>query len=157
MLLVKSGNLLRPMIALAIAQTRHLIEARSPVVAAIESPSMETINGCTVIRSTETPEPISFGPAETNASYVVEVGLFAPGTALPPHLHPNTDEVFYVGDGEATFQLGDRELQLGAGAFVFVPRGTTHAVRNSGDGPIRGLIVISPGDAEHEFVPVEPS
>jgi mannose-6-phosphate isomerase-like protein (cupin superfamily) len=95
-----------------------------------------------------------FGPAETNASYVVEVGLFPSGTALPPHLHPNTDEVFYVGDGEATFQLGDRELQLGAGAFVFVPRGTTHAVRNSGDGPIRGLIVISPGDAEHEFVPV---
>ena len=118
---------------------------------------METINGCTVIRSTETPEPISFGPAETKASYVVEVGLFPPGTALPPHLHPNTDEVFYVGDGEATFQLGDRELELGAGAFVFVPRGTTHAVRNSGDGPIRGLIVISPGDAVHEFVPVEPS
>jgi quercetin dioxygenase-like cupin family protein len=118
---------------------------------------METINGCTVIRSSETPEPIRFGPAETNASYVVEVGSFPPGTALPPHVHPNTDEVFYVADGEATFQLGDRELELGAGAFVFVPRGTTHTVRVSGDGPVRGLIVISPGDAEHEFVPVETS
>jgi hypothetical protein len=28
-------------------------------------------------------------------------------------------------------------------------------VRNSGDRPVRGLILISPGGAEHEFVPVE--
>jgi quercetin dioxygenase-like cupin family protein len=118
---------------------------------------METINGCTVIRSSEPSEPIRFGPAETSGSYVVEVGSFPPGTALPLHLHPNTDEVFYVADGEATFQLGDRELELGAGAFVFVPRGTTHTVRVSSDSPVRGLIVISPGDAEHEFVPVETS
>ena len=27
----------------------------------------------------------------------------------------------------------------------------------SGDSPLRGLIVVSPGDAEHEFVPVETS
>jgi mannose-6-phosphate isomerase-like protein (cupin superfamily) len=118
---------------------------------------METINGCTVIRSSELSEPITFGPAETGGSYVVEVGMFPPGTALPPHIHPNTDEAFYVGHGEATFQFGDRELQLGPGAFVFVPRATTHAVRVSGDVPVHGLIVISPGDAEHEFVPVEPS
>jgi mannose-6-phosphate isomerase-like protein (cupin superfamily) len=118
---------------------------------------MEAINGCTVIRSTETPGPIRFGPAETNASYVVEVGLFPPGEGPPLHLHPNTDEVFYVADGEATFQLGDREVQLGAGAFVFVPRGTAHTARVSGDGPLRGLILISPGDAEHELVPVETS
>jgi hypothetical protein len=32
-----------------------------------------------------------------------------------------------------------------------------HTVWNSGDGPGRGLIVIPPGDAEHEFVPVEAS
>jgi mannose-6-phosphate isomerase-like protein (cupin superfamily) len=52
------------------------------------------------------------------------------------------------------FRLGDRELELGAGGLVFVPRDTAHTVRNSGDVPVRGLILISPGDAEHEFVPV---
>ena len=41
------------------------------------------------------------------------------------------------------------------GQFVFVPRGTAHTVWVSGDGPVRGLIIISPGDAAHEFVPVE--
>jgi hypothetical protein len=30
-----------------------------------------------------------------------------------------------------------------------------HTVWNSGDGPLRGLILISPGSAEHELVPVE--
>ena len=62
--------------------------------------------------------------------------------------------MFYVADGQATFRLGDRELQLGAGGLVFVPRGTAHTVWNSGDVAVRGLILISPGDAEHQFVPV---
>ena len=116
---------------------------------------METINGCTVIRSSEATELVRFGPAETAGSYVVEVGSFPPGDPGPPfHLHPNTDETFYVADGQATFQLGDRELQVGAGGLVFVPRGTAHTVWNSGDVAVRGLILISPGNTEHEFVPV---
>ena len=117
---------------------------------------METINGCTVILSAEATEPVRFGSAETAGSYVVEVGSFPPGEPGPPfHLHPNTDEAFYVADGEATFKLGDRELPLGSGALVFVPRGTAHTVWNSGDVPVRGLILISPGDVEHELVAVD--
>jgi mannose-6-phosphate isomerase-like protein (cupin superfamily) len=118
---------------------------------------METINGCTVIRTSGTSEPLRFGPSEMQGSYVVEVGAFQPHEPGPPfHLHPHTDEAFYVADGGvATFQLGDRELELGAGNLVFVPRGTAHTVWNSGDSPVLGLIVISPGDVEHEFVPVE--
>jgi hypothetical protein len=30
-----------------------------------------------------------------------------------------------------------------------------HTVWHSGDRPLRGLIVVSPGDAEHLLVPVE--
>jgi mannose-6-phosphate isomerase-like protein (cupin superfamily) len=79
-----------------------------------------------------------------------------PGEAGPPlHLHPHTDEAFYVADGDATFLLGDREVPVTAGGLVFVPRGTAHTVRNSGDRAVRGLILISPGTAEHEFVPVD--
>ena len=116
---------------------------------------METINGCIVITSAESPGVSRFGPAETDEAYVAEIGVFPPGEGPPLHVHPNTDETFYVADGEATFLLGDRELPLGAGSFVFVPRGTAHTVWVSSDGPVRGLIVISPGDAVHEFVPVD--
>jgi mannose-6-phosphate isomerase-like protein (cupin superfamily) len=119
---------------------------------------VETINGCTVIPPSEAPEHASFGPAETEGAYVVVVGVFPPGEPGPPlHIHPNTDEAFYLASGEATFQLGDRELRVTGGGLVFVPRGTSHTVWNSGADPVRGLIVISPGDAEHLFVPVEGS
>jgi hypothetical protein len=30
-----------------------------------------------------------------------------------------------------------------------------HTVWSSGEEPVRGVIMISPGDAEHEFVPVD--
>jgi quercetin dioxygenase-like cupin family protein len=116
---------------------------------------MKTINGCTIIVPSE--DPIThFGPDEMHGAYVVEIGAFPPGEPSPPvHFHPHTDEAFYVADGEATFLLGDREHRATAGGFVFIPRGTVHTVWNSGKGPVRGLIVISPGDAEHEFALVE--
>jgi mannose-6-phosphate isomerase-like protein (cupin superfamily) len=68
-----------------------------------------------------------------------------------PFTATRTDETSYVADGEATFKLGDRERELGAGSLVFVPRRTAHTVWNSGDRPVRRLILISPGNAEHEF------
>jgi hypothetical protein len=36
-----------------------------------------------------------------------------------------------------------------------VPRGVVHTVWNSGNDPVRGLILISPGDREHVVLPVE--
>jgi mannose-6-phosphate isomerase-like protein (cupin superfamily) len=117
---------------------------------------METINGCTVIASLEAPEPVTFGLGETEGAYRVLVGTIPPGQAAPPfHVHPHTDEAFHIAGGEATFLLGDREVRVTAGGFVFIPRGMPHTAWNSGEGPMLGLIVISPGEAEHVFEPVE--
>ena len=117
---------------------------------------MEVLNGCTVVPPSAGGDPVHFGPAETQGAYAVIAGVFPPGHPGPPlHIHPHTDETFYVADGEATFVLGDRDVPVTAGGLVFVPRGMPHTVRNSGQGPVRGLILISPGDAEHEFVAVE--
>ena len=73
------------------------------------------------------------------------------------HLHPHTDEAFYIASGEATFLLADRELRVTAGRFVFIPRGMPHTAWNAGDEPMLGLIAISPGSAEPVFEPVEAS
>jgi mannose-6-phosphate isomerase-like protein (cupin superfamily) len=117
---------------------------------------METINGCTVVPPSEASEVAHFGPAETQGAYVVMVGTFPPEQPAPPlHVHPHTDEAFYVADGDATFRLGDREVPVTAGGLVFVPRGMAHTVWNSGGQPVRGLILVSPGGAEHVSVPVE--
>jgi mannose-6-phosphate isomerase-like protein (cupin superfamily) len=115
----------------------------------------ETVNGCTVIPPSEATEVVHFVPAEMEGSYVVLIGTFPPGEPGPPlHVHPDTDEAFYLAEGQATFLLGDREVPVAAGGLVFVPRGMVHTVWNSGEGPVRGLLVISPGDVEHVFQPV---
>ncbi len=54
-----------------------------------------------------------------------------------------------------TFTLGGREVVARAGTFVSVPRGLAHTARNSGSEPMRGLIILSPGGAEHLTQPVE--
>ena len=123
---------------------------------------MKTINGATVIlpevggaAAEATRGPVIVGPSQTQAAYVVMVGAMPAGDAGPPlHIHPHTDEGFYIAEGEMTFQLGDQEVVAGAGAFVFVPRGMVHTAWNSGSGPMRGLLLLSPGDAEHIVQPV---
>jgi quercetin dioxygenase-like cupin family protein len=59
-----------------------------------------------------------------------------------------------VGTRGICFQLGDEQIVVPAGGFVFVLRGTAHTVSNAGPEDLRGLIVISPGNVEHEFVEV---
>ena len=57
--------------------------------------------------------------------------------------------------GEITCRLGDREIEVPEGGFVLIPRGTPHTAWNSGDAPMLGMIVISPGGAEHVFEPAQ--
>ena len=74
---------------------------------------METVNGCTIIASQDSIEPVHFGPAEMAGAYVAIVGVFPPGQPGPRlHLHPDTDEAFYIAEGDATFLLGDREVSV---------------------------------------------
>jgi mannose-6-phosphate isomerase-like protein (cupin superfamily) len=114
---------------------------------------MDIINGCTVVAAG--PELVAFGPAETGQAYRTLIGALAPGQpGLPLHVHPHTDEAIHVASGECTCVIGDRELRLMTGGFVFVPRGTAHTAWNSGAGPMLGLVIISPGNAEHLVEPV---
>ena len=76
---------------------------------------------------------------------------------MPALTHLVQSEAFYVAAGEAKFLLGDREIRVTAGGLVFVPRGMPHTAWNAGDDPMLGLILISPGGAEHVFAPVETS
>ncbi len=124
---------------------------------------MEIINGVTVILPDPNGAagevargPVMFGPEASGGAYVAMVGAMSAGDAGPPlHIHPYTDETFYISEGELTFQLGEREVVASAGAFVFVPRGVAHTARNSGAGPMRGILLLSPGGAEHEIQPVD--
>ena len=82
----------------------------------------------------------------TQGSYRVMVGRAPAGDGPPMHIHPHSDE------GEMTFIFPDREVVAGAGTFAFVPRGVVHTAPITQ--PLRGLLIYSPGNAEHVAQPV---
>lgn len=75
----------------------------------------------------------------------------APGFPGPPlHVHP-FDEFFYVLEGEVTFGLGDSEVTLEAGGYVYVPGEEAHTFLNRSAQPARLLVVAVPGGFEEFF------
>lgn len=72
------------------------------------------------------------------------------GSSPPLHIHTREDEAFYVLDGELTFRVGDEQVVVGPGAFVWGPRGVPHQYRV--DSPIARLLTIFvPGGGEELF------
>jgi hypothetical protein len=60
-----------------------------------------------------------------------------------------------VASREITCLLGDHEVKVPEDGFVSIPHGTPHTAWHAGDSPMLGMIVISPGGAEHVFEPAQ--
>ena len=83
---------------------------------------------------------------DTEDAFAVLEYRMAPQTpGPPPHLHRRTDEAFYVLEGELTFHLDDRSIEVGPGAFVLVPRGVVHTFENAAGSEARFLELVAPG------------
>ena len=87
----------------------------------------------------------------TDGRLLLFENLTAPGGGPPPHLHTREDEYFYVLDGTFEIRIGDALHTLGAGGFAFVPRGTVHNFRNTGDRAARILVGFTPAGIEGFF------
>jgi len=61
----------------------------------------------------------------------------------PLHLHHRDDEAWYVLEGSLRVQVGADVVEAGAGAAVFVPRGTAHTFWNPGPARVRYLLVMT--------------
>jgi quercetin dioxygenase-like cupin family protein len=74
-----------------------------------------------------------------------------PGEGPPLHRHEREDELFFVLEGEFRFVLDGREFAAAAGAFVYAPRGSVHAFKNTGTGMGRLLITCTPAGLDEAF------
>jgi mannose-6-phosphate isomerase-like protein (cupin superfamily) len=81
---------------------------------------------------------------------IVEINSF-PGEGVPPHLHTDREELFYVLDGAVEFTFGPRIERVGRGSLVFVKRGQFHGFRNVGSEILRLFDLHSPGGFESFF------
>jgi quercetin dioxygenase-like cupin family protein len=74
-----------------------------------------------------------------------------PGGGPAPHIHPHTDETFYMISGELEFLREDQVLTASTGDLLFCPRGITHRFTNPGIQPARMIFIYTPGGAEGLF------
>ena len=65
---------------------------------------------------------------QTDRSYCLIEQRLRKGAAAAPHQHVDSDEVFYILDGEMSFLLGDRIESASKGDLVFILRGYVHVV-----------------------------
>ncbi|MEM6857760.1 MAG: cupin domain-containing protein [Pseudomonadota bacterium] len=75
------------------------------------------------------------------------------------HAHSDSDELFFVIDGELEIEFRDRSETLKAGEMIVVPRGTEHCPR-AREGEVKVLVMDADGtpntgDAATAFTPVE--
>jgi mannose-6-phosphate isomerase-like protein (cupin superfamily) len=67
------------------------------------------------------------------------------------HMHAGVDEAFFVVSGRLEAQLGEGRVQVDAGAFLWVPRGTAHSFANAGPELVHVVGMATPGGIEHLF------
>lgn len=68
-----------------------------------------------------------------SATFTTGVTRFAEGASLPVHLH-NVEESVLILTGEATVEIGDQAIDIGAGEATWVPAGCPHRFINRGRG-----------------------
>jgi mannose-6-phosphate isomerase-like protein (cupin superfamily) len=79
------------------------------------------------------------------------VNAVAADVAGPRLHHHDFDELFWVLDGELTFQLGDEVVTRRAGEIAFAPRGIHHTFANHSGAPARTIIACTPAGFERYF------
>jgi mannose-6-phosphate isomerase-like protein (cupin superfamily) len=72
----------------------------------------------------------------------VDLTELPPGASVGRHTHgPDDEELYVVVDGTGVVELDGDELDVGPGDVVVNPPGGTHALRVTGDRPLRMVVV----------------
>jgi mannose-6-phosphate isomerase-like protein (cupin superfamily) len=90
------------------------------------------------------------GEETGGAVFMAELSV-PPAGGPPPHIHHREDESFYVREGTLAIRMGDRTVNAGPGDFVYIPRGTVHCFKNTGNGPAKMLVTFTPAGMEKFF------
>lgn len=89
---------------------------------------------------------------ETNGSYAVIEMVVPPNGGPPPHSHPETQEMFYVLEGQFEFKTEVGKQIVDEGGFVNIPfGGAIHCFKNSSEKAGRLLCTVVPAGLENYF------
>lgn len=80
--------------------------------------------------------------------------ILPPNAAVAPHYHRRTEEIYYILQGNGEMRVGDETRAVRGGDAIFIPRLHVHSLKNTGDEPIKLLLVCG---AAHDFADYFPA
>ncbi len=82
------------------------------------------------------------------------VGYFSPGEGLRSHIHPVSEEVYYVVRGRGTVYLGEEgeSWEVQPDTALYIPPGTVHGVKNTGEERLVICFFVAPGGDKTQIV-----
>ena len=91
----------------------------------------------------------------TNSSAVhqsLAEATLPPGARTQPHVHPRTEEIYYILRGAGRMALGAEAREVGPGDGILIPPGTRHTIQNIGQEPLTFLCCCAPPYADEDTV-----
>lgn len=70
--------------------------------------------------------------------------VVAPGKSTILHRHHQTEELYFVNEGQGLMTLADEQFEVEAGDTVCITPGTPHCIENIGSGELKILCCCSP-------------
>lgn len=67
-----------------------------------------------------------------------------PNTSTQAHFHPNTEEIYYILQGEGLMALEQERAVVRQGDGIAIPPGTKHQIRNTGGRDLVFLCTCAP-------------
>ena len=107
-------------------------------------------------------ETIRLGPlavrflltGEDSTGSIAAFELVVPGARrlpAPAHSHDHFEETIYGIDGVLTWTVDGRQIDVGPGQALCIPRGATHRFDNNGIQDVKALCVITPAAIGPQF------
>ena len=78
-----------------------------------------------------------------------------PGARTQPHVHPCTEEIYYILRGAGRMTIGAEQREVGPGDGILIPPATRHTIQNVGQEPLVFLCCCAPSYS-HEDTTLEP-
>ncbi|MCG3778664.1 MAG: hypothetical protein JW388_1388 [Nitrospira sp.] len=76
--------------------------------------------------------------------FFCDIYCFEPGQEQKGHIHGAQDKVYFVLEGEGTFQVGSEKRVLGPRQGTLAPAGEEHGVKNHTAQRLKVLVFVSP-------------
>jgi len=79
----------------------------------------------------------------------------SPGSATMPHLHPKTEEIYYILEGLGEMIIADDKKRVVVGDAIAIPPGAPHQIINRGSETLKFLCCCAPAYEDADTVMVD--